>query len=109
VGVGLRPESYLQPNWRLILILLGIRFDFFDYASILFLHPEVFTEHGMRPGRHRHRERATGYPGGTAHADGSDGSAMDSTRQGGEHRQRRSWTGGTVLRQWQWPLGRLWH
>jgi hypothetical protein len=26
--------------------------DFFDYSSVLFLCPEVFTEHGMRPGWH---------------------------------------------------------
>jgi hypothetical protein len=50
--------------------LLRIHFDFFDYASILFLHLEVFTEHGMRPGRHDHRERATGCSGGAAHAVG---------------------------------------
>jgi hypothetical protein len=108
-GAGLRPKSYLQPNQRFVQVSLRIHFDFFDYALILFLCPEVFTEHGMRPGRHGHRERATGCPGGTAHAVGSGGSAMDSTRRGGEHRQRRPWPGGTMLRQWQRPLGRLWH
>jgi hypothetical protein len=65
-GAGLRPESYLQPNRKFVQVSLRIHFDFFDYASVLFLHPEVFTEHGRRPGRHGHRERATGYPGGTA-------------------------------------------
>jgi hypothetical protein len=78
---------------------LRIHFDFFDYASVLFLRPEVFTEHRMRLGRHGHRERATGCPGGTAHVVGSSGSAMDSTRRGGEHGQRWPWLGGTVLRQ----------
>jgi hypothetical protein len=72
--------------------------------SILFLRPKIFTEHGMRPSWHGHRERATGCLGGTAHADGSDGSAMDSTRRGGEHGQRRPWPGGTMLRQWQRAL-----
>jgi hypothetical protein len=63
-GAGLRPESYLQPYRRLVPILLRICFDFFDYTSILFLRPEVFTEHGMRPGQHGHRERTTGCPAG---------------------------------------------
>jgi hypothetical protein len=35
----------------------------------------------MRPGRHKHRERATGYPRGTAHTVGSGGSAIGSTRR----------------------------
>jgi hypothetical protein len=92
--VGLHPESYLQPNRGLVQVSLRIHFDFFDYASVLFLHPEVFTEHRMRPRWHGHREHTTGCPGGTVHAVGSSGSAMDSTRRGGELRQRRPWPSG---------------
>jgi hypothetical protein len=100
VGAVLLPESYLQLNLRFVRVSLRIHFDFFDYASVLFLRPEVFTEHRMRLGWHGHRERGTDCPGGMA---------MDSTRRGSEHGQQRPWPGGTVLRQWQWLLGRLWH
>jgi hypothetical protein len=103
-GAGLCPESYLQPNQRFVQVLLRIRFDFFDYASVLFLCPEVFNEHEMRPGRHGHKVRATGCPGGTTQAVGSGGSVMDSTRRGGKHGQRWPWPGSTMLRQWQRPL-----
>jgi hypothetical protein len=80
---------------------LRIRFDFFDYASVLFPHLKVFTKHGMRPGRHGHRECTMGCSGGTVHAGGSSRSAIDSMRQGGELGQRRPWLGSVVLRQWQ--------
>jgi hypothetical protein len=39
----------------------------------------------MMPGRHEHRERATGCPGGTAHTGGSGWPTVSSTRRGGEH------------------------
>jgi hypothetical protein len=37
----------------------SFKFDFIDSASVLFLRPEVFTEHGMSPSWHRYREGAT--------------------------------------------------
>jgi hypothetical protein len=81
----------------------------FDYAPVLFLCPEVFTEHGMRPGRHGHRERTMGCLGDTAHAGGSDWPVVSSTRWGGEHMQRQPRAGGAGFRQWQRALDQLLH
>jgi hypothetical protein len=55
-GKGVVRVQDFIPNRRFVQVSLRICFDFFDYASVLFLHPEVFTEHGMRPGRHGHRD-----------------------------------------------------
>jgi hypothetical protein len=74
-----------------------------------FLHPKDFTEHGMRPGRHGHREHVTGCTGCTVHMGGSDWPAVNSTRWGGERGQWQPRAGGAGFRQWQWPLGRLLH
>jgi hypothetical protein len=70
----------------------------FGYGSVLFHCPEVFTEHGLRPSRHGHRECAMGCPGGTMHTGGSGWPVVSSMRQGGEHGQRGPWAGGAGFR-----------
>jgi hypothetical protein len=79
----------------------------FYYNLVSFLHPEVFTKHEMRPGRHSQWVRATGCPGSTVHAGNSGWPTVSRARWGCEHERRRPRAHGARSRRWQWPLGRL--